>query len=109
MKRGLVPSGAVFLGLIISLAALGVGCGLFSDTLRISAAVVPGSVNAGFGLNELDEGLVRGAAGGPTDNGANEDKEAGGLDVAECYARPTAPLSAADEALSPVDDTAIDD
>ncbi len=108
MKRGLMPSGAIFLGLIISLAALGVGYGLFSDTLRINGAVVTGSVNAGFGLSELDEGLVRGAAGGPTDNGANEDKEAGGLNVAECYARPFAALTAADEALSPTDNAAAD-
>jgi hypothetical protein len=106
MKRGLVPGGAVFLGLIVSLAALGVGYGLFSDTLRINGAVVTGSVNAGFSLHELDEGLARGVAGGPTDNGVNEDREAGGLDVAECYARPLA-VTAADTAdVAPVDDDA---
>jgi hypothetical protein len=103
MKRGLVPGGAVFLGLIVSLAALGVGYGLFSDTLRINGAVVTGAVNAGFSLHELDEGLARGAAGGPTDDGVNEDKEAGGLDVAECYARPFAVTDAQIDG-APIDD-----
>src|SRR5690606_32836389 len=74
MKRGLIPGGsAVVMGLIISLAFLGVGYGLWSDTLRISGAVATGSVNAAFSLHELDEGLARGVSGGPTDNDQNED------------------------------------
>ena len=101
MKRGLLPGGAIFLGLIISLAALGVGYGLFSDTLRISGAVVTGAVNARFSLHEVDEGLVRGAPHGPSDNSVNEDKEAGGFDIAECYARIRTSLS--DGAISAVD------
>ena len=87
MKRGLVPGGAVFMGLIVSLAFLGVGYGLFADTLRISGAVNTGAVNAAFSVHEVDEGLRRGAPGGPSDNGVNEDKEASGIDTAECYVR----------------------
>ena len=102
MKRGLVPGGALFLGLIVSLALLGVGYGLWADTLRISGAVVTGAVNAGFKVNELDEGLVRGAPLGPADNGVNEDKEAGGLDIAECYARVVAGVAD----TTPIDDAA---
>ena len=94
MKRGLVPGGAVLMGLVISLAFLGVGYGLWADTLRISGAVATGSVNAAFSLHELDEGLVRDTAGGPADNDRDEDLEAGGLDIAECYVRIYSPLSA---------------
>jgi hypothetical protein len=105
MKRGLVPGGAIFLGLVISLAALGVGYGLFTDTLRISGAVVTGAVNARFSVHEVDEGLARGAPNGPSDNDVNEDLEAGGLDTAECYTRIYTPLgdTAAD---APLDDSA---
>ena len=84
MKRGLVPGGAVLMGVVVSLAFLGVGYGLFSDTLRISGAVATGSVNAAFSLHEVDEGLVRGAPEGPADNDIDEDKEFGGIDTAEC-------------------------
>ena len=103
MKRGLVPGGAVFMGLVVSLAFLGVGYGLWSDTLRISGAVSTGAVNAAFSLHELDEGLKRGAANGPADNGVNEDKEQSGLDTAECYVRiaaqaTDAPIAANDSA-----------
>lgn len=100
MKRGLVPGGAVFMGLVISLAIMGVGYGLWSDTLRISGAVSTGAVNANFRVSELDEGLRRGAPEGPADNGQNEDKEAGGIDTAECYTRVTATTA---DALSPTD------
>ncbi len=93
MKRGLAPAGAVFMALTISLAILGVGYGLWSDTLRVSGAVNTGSVNAAFSLHELDEGLRRGAAGGPADNNVNEDKEASGIDTAECYVRIAAAAS----------------
>ena len=87
MKRGLVPGGAVLMGVVVSLAFLGVGYGLFSDTLRISGAVATGSVNAAFSLHEVDEGLVRGAPEGPADNDIDEDKEFGGIDTAECIVR----------------------
>jgi hypothetical protein len=105
MKRGLVPGGAVFLGLIISLAALGIGYGLFSDTLRISGAVVTGAVNARFSLHEVDEGLKRGDPNGPADNDVNEDLEAGGLDIAECRTRIVTPLA---DASTDAIDTAED-
>ena len=100
MKRGLVPGGAVLMGLAVSLAFIGVGYGLWADTLRINGAVSTGSVNAAFSLHELDEGLLRGVPNGPADNERDEDLEAGGLDIAECYARIYSLLSAtADEAL----------
>ena len=101
MKRGLLSGGTVFLGLIVSLAVLGVGYGLLADTLRINGAVATGSVNAAFSLHEMDEGLVRGSAGGPTDNDVNEDMEEGGIDTAECYARIVAPVGdvASDDAV----------
>lgn len=100
MKRGLVPGGAVLMGLVVSLAFIGVGYGLWADTLRINGAVSTGSVNAAFSLHELDEGLLRGAPNGPADNDQNEDLEAGGVDIAECFVRIYSPVSAtADEAL----------
>ena len=98
MKRGLVPGGAVLMGLVVSLAFLGVGYGLFADTLRINGAVSTGSVNAAFSLHETDEGLLRGAPNGPSDNDRNEDLEAGGIDTAECYVRIYNPIAAADDA-----------
>lgn len=97
MKAIVAPTGVVFMGFVVALALVGVGYGLWADTLRISGAAVTGSVNAGFSLHELDEGLARGAPDGPTDNGVNEDKEVGGVDTAECYARPySAPDSPTD-------------
>jgi len=106
MKRGLLSGGTVFLGLIVSLAVLGVGYGLWADTLRINGAVATGAVNAGFSVHEVDEGLVRGSAGGPADNDVNEDKEAGGIDTAECYTRIVAPVGdiASDDAVDAVED-----
>ena len=101
MKRGLVPGGAVLMGLVVALAMLGVGYGLFSDTLRISGAVATGSVNAAFSLHEVDEGLPRGAPGGPSDNGVNEDKEFGGRDIAECRVRIAGRLSDAVSDVAP--------
>jgi hypothetical protein len=106
MKRGLAPAGVAFMGLAVALAILGVGYGLWSDTLRISGAVATGSVNAAFSLHEVDEGLARGAAGGPADNDVWEDKEAGGIDTAECYVRIYNAATPVDEA--PVADTAED-
>jgi hypothetical protein len=103
----MAPAGVVFTGIIVALALIGVGYGLFADTLRISGAVATGSVNAAFSLHEVDEGLVRGSEGGPQDNDQNEDMEANGLDAAECYVRP-ANATAADD-VSPVDETASED
>jgi hypothetical protein len=100
MKIGLVPGGALFMGLVVSLAVLGVGYGLWSDTLRISGAVSTGSVNAAFRLHEVDEGLARGAPNGPSDNGVNEDLEYGGIDTAECRVLLTASAALAADDLS---------
>jgi hypothetical protein len=105
MKRSLAPGGVVLIGAAVALALLGVGYGLWSDTLRISGAVATGSVNAAFSLHEVDEGLARGAAGGPVDNGVNEDLEAGGVDTAECYVRPyNSPTPVDDQAVGAADD-----
>lgn len=93
MKKGLVPGGAIFMGLIVSLAILGIGYGLWSDTLRISGAVATGNVNAAFSLHEVDQGLVRGAPGGPADNDVNEHLEQGGLHVTDCYVRIYSPTT----------------
>jgi hypothetical protein len=107
MKRGIAPAGVILMGIAVALAALGVGYGLWSDTLRISGAVATGSINAAFSLHEVDEGLARGAPDGPKDNGINEDMEAGGIDTAECYARVSnSPTPVVD---APVSDSAADD
>lgn len=100
MKPLAVPGGAVLMGLVVALAFLGVGYGLFADTLRINGAVSTGSVNAAFALRELDEGLPRGAPNGPQDNDVNEDLEAGGIDTAKCAVRIASPVAASDDALS---------
>ena len=104
MKRGIAPAGVVFMGFVVALGLIGVGYGLFTDTLRIAGAVATGSVDAKFSLHEVDEGLARGAANGPADNGANEDKEANGLDAAECYVRAyNSPSPSTDDAV--IDDS----
>ena len=109
MERGLVPGGAVLMGLVVSVAFLGVGYGLFADTLRINGAVSTGSVNAAFSLHETDEGLLRGAPNGPADNDRNEDLEAGGIDTAECYVRIYNPIATATEDAVIDDAAAIDE
>ena len=106
MKRVIAPGGVIFMSVAVALALLGIGYGLWSDTLRISGAVATGSINAAFSRHEVDEGLARGVAGGPSDNGVDEDKEAGGIDTAECYVRILASATPVDEA--PTTDTAED-
>ncbi|MEA3459868.1 MAG: hypothetical protein U9R11_04245 [Chloroflexota bacterium] len=71
------------LALMIALALLGMGAAKWTETLIITGEVDTGEVNAELSIEEVDNGLARGAPGGPSDNDLDEDLEAEGKDVAE--------------------------
>jgi hypothetical protein len=67
--------------------------------------VYTGSLNSSFSVHEIDQGIKRGSAGGPTDNGVSEHIEFDGKEHAYCYTRIAGdPTPLADEsALSSAD------
>jgi hypothetical protein len=80
-KRKSLPMGAMVMLLILALATIGVGYGLWSEILTIKGIVKTGEVDVVLSLDEIDQG--------PTmdDNGIDEDLEVDGNDVAECTGR----------------------
>lgn len=97
-KKGL-PLGAIVMLLILTLASIGVGYGLWSKTLTIVGTVNTGEVNAALSLEEIDESdnynaLCPASGGGgysigkdcDGDGSLNDFMEAEGKDVALCEA-----------------------
>jgi hypothetical protein len=66
--------------LVIALAAIGVGYGLWAKTLWIHGNVDTGSVNAVFSYNEVDEGVWQPF----NQNNRDDDFEYEGKNVADC-------------------------
>jgi hypothetical protein len=80
MRKPFLTTGTLFFGLIIGLAALGVGYGLWSDELEINGTVTTGKLDARMTLGEVDQGQY-------VNNGHNDDLEAEDKDVGECTAQ----------------------
>jgi hypothetical protein len=83
MKKSL-PVGAIVMLIILALATVGVGYGLWSKTLVIRGEVNTGFLDAGLSLKEVDQSYD--FNDGTVGNGVNDDDEWLGKDVAECVA-----------------------
>lgn len=92
-----LPIGTLFMILVLLLATLGVGYGLWAAELTIVGTVYTGEVDLALSLEEIDEGEwfnaeCPGSAGYSIGqdcdgvNGLNDDMEAEGKDIAECRA-----------------------
>jgi hypothetical protein len=79
-RRRAMPISALIMILILALATLGIGYGLWSKTLIIEGTVNTGKVDAEFSYNEVDEGVWRPF----NQNNQDDDEEYEGKDVAEC-------------------------
>jgi hypothetical protein len=95
-KRKVVSFSVMMLLILLALASLGVGYGLWSQTLFINGTVHTGEMDANLSLKEVDQTEDYNDAcpgGGYTigkdcdgDGQLNDDMEAEGKDVAECTA-----------------------
>lgn len=82
LERKALPAGGFFMALLLALATVGVGYGLWSKVLTIQGTVRTGEVNAELSIEEVDEG----DAGLVADNGIDQDNEIEGKDIADCQA-----------------------
>lgn len=96
LRRKSLPAGALFMIMVLALASLAVGYGLWSKILVIEGEVHTGEVDARLSLHEVDQSDSFDdfcPQGGYTigqdcdgDGELNDDLEAEGKDVAECIA-----------------------
>jgi hypothetical protein len=83
-KKRFFTFGTMIILMVLALASVGVGYGLWSETLLINGVVNTGTVDAALSIVEVDQSWN--FNDGTIGNGVNDDNEAEGKDVAECVA-----------------------